>query len=381
MSEHPESPTPGAIPHFPFQEPPAELSGGRHSGPAEGAPASADLNALREALDTAVQVALRSFHEYVGGLGRQRMAVAVEMQPSGGMVGAGGSGFPAFRDLSGPMGLPPRAFPSAEMEAGCSPRAVLTPAQQAQLDQALALAFAVDEAPRPAGPLPNCLSESVPPPRSPALEAELPMAIAPPPVFSFPEAPVLSPFSVISPQAEAPSPSLPPGLMPAPPALVAAAPPLPQLPSPFHAGQAPPSLASAAQLPSIPPPTAPVMAAVPLAASAPTPVVLPDPAPPASTLPFSPFQGLEPAPRAPLAEQEGAAPERAPAAWPQSPFFGATQAATAPFRVVEPPPLLVSAPGEILSEPAASDRSAPPPIPDQGPVFNFAELLRANGQR
>jgi hypothetical protein len=115
------------------------------------------------------------------------------------------------------------------------------------------------------------------------------------------------------------------------------------------------------------------------------------------------------------------------ASWPTSPFFGAAQASTAPFRMVEPPPVIASsagaptavaspivaapapqAPQPVVSPlpppaaihvaapapapaPVPSPPSPPPappaaalprePIPDQGQVFNFAELLRANGQR
>jgi hypothetical protein len=98
-------------------------------------------------------------------------------------------------------------------------------------------------------------------------------------------------------------------------------------------------------------------------------------------LPFSPFQGLEPAPPPPAADAV-VRPEGADASWPSSPFFGSAQAATAPFRMVEPPPVVAATAVEpVPAPPAAPPAASFPPMPDQGQVFNFAELLRANGQR
>jgi hypothetical protein len=180
--------------------------------------------------------------------------------------------------------------------------------------------------------------------------------------------------------------------MPAPASLMAAAPPLPGHLSPFAPPAPEPE--SAAPVPAaFFPPATPMPAAAPVAPVA------------GSSLPFSPFGGLEPAPPPPspepgfpaLAPKKG---QEAEASWPSSPFFGSAQAATAPFRMVEPPPVIASTLGEmppvaplapalppvvavapVTPSPSAAVPASFPPIPGEGQGFNFAELLRANGQR
>lgn len=464
MSVPSESKAAASIPSFPFQEISSGAGGGEREG-VSGSPGGLDLEGLKSALEAAVQ-ALRALQSCVGELER-RPGVGAPAHSGPSLVAATPATPPSVIGervaaevppapsalapaplVPGPVVAPREVFPPGLWEAGPGGKASLSPVQQAHLDAALAQAFAVDPSPvrsgEPRGP---GVSRPMQAATSP-IERDAPFVLADP-VGS------ASPFA--NGKGEVPKPEIPaaPQPTPAPASLIAAAPPLPPHFSPFAAparvaetlaaetrgNQAQPlppapvpaqpapsptvveaygsplpvpgtALPAAGAAPVFIPPLEPAPATGQSVQAAPLP---PPPGPPvavqcepapsaASMLPFSPFQGMEPAPPPPHREvpKPSSTPEPQPT-WPTSPFFGSTQASTAPFRVVEPPPVIHSSATEVaatlpplppIPDAPASPPAPPPPfppppapasppssIPEHGQVFNFAELLRANGQR
>ncbi|MFN0129235.1 MAG: hypothetical protein ACKV19_21405 [Verrucomicrobiales bacterium] len=428
---------------------------------------------MKSALEEAVQ-ALRVLQNYVGVLERPPLVGAPPHSGSssvaatsatpvslvGGLVAAERPAptvvVAPLAAIPGPVVAPREVFPPGTWEAGPGAKASLSPVQQAHLDAALAQAFSADRSPVLSGE-PLVAGGTRPmQPATAAIEREAPFVLAD-------SVGAGSPFA--NGNGERPKPELPatPQPMPAPPSLIAAAPPLPPHFSPFSAPTAvvearstqsqplppaplppqpappqpapPPAVAEASFSPlsapaAAPPPAGAAPIFVPPAEPAPAlgqsaqPTAFPTPpglpvaaqsesVPSASSnLPFSPFQGLEPAPPPPHREVPPQSSNPVPPpTWPTSPFFGSTQASTAPFRVVEPPPVIHFSTAEVAAAlpplPTIPDAPATPPaaqappppspaapptppappappapaIPEQGQVFNFAELLRANGQR
>jgi len=316
MSISRESTVSGAVPSFPLP--------GRALGRAGGARAGGgEVAGLRAALDAAVQEALRSFHAYVEAV----TAAGGGAAAGGGVmpwVGAGGAMVRAAAKDA--MEEPGASFPAGRMEVGDLPRAVMTPEQRKRLDEALALAFAEEaalvEAPeRPAGGMAGF---------SPSPFAHVP--------------------AVVGREARAGDVGPMPGVVPASPEMMAAAPPLPGVVSPFRVVEGAAPVAPGGGSASVPP--------------------LVPPARPPRVVPAE--KGASPsAPAAPSGIAEGGG------TWPNSPFFGAAQAATAPFRMVDPPPVLASSGASAAGEAGATGAAGAEP----GTGFNFAELLRNNGQR
>jgi hypothetical protein len=378
---------------FPSQEKPVSVQMSQAKASSAAVASTDPLEALRSSLDEAVQEALKSFHAYV--------AVAVSRAAS------------ASRGAS--SSLPDQPFPRTRQDPMGSEVAQvsLDVARKAQLDAALAAAFAEKELR----------------PTSPAGSAA-PVKVAPPPVAPPPVASVLPP----PPVAPVEPPPLPP---PAPvPTLIQAAPrSLPAVESPFTVVP-PPELVAPGREPAAPP-------VFPFGKGV-TAEIKEEKVPPVSAsepLPFSPFQGMAPVSSPPALDKAAGAepglfrppdgektsppwlppppavlgfskppgPAFPPAAAPavaapveaaaepaaarlEVPTFGIPQSATAPFRVVAPPMAPPAAPPVTPPPvplpvppppvpPVGADAPAPAAEPAAGVGFNFAELLRANGQR
>lgn len=441
------SPSPAAgvpIPDFPFREP-AVTEGQATASAATPSPAPAastattvpHLDELRKNLDHAVHAALQQFHAYVDAV----LATAPQRVSS-------------TRTWELPEGLPQDAFPFMDTlsDQTSSPRVRLDASFKEKLDLALAQAFAEPaQTPSPEPPplsapasetaLPPPLPSSpeatpktvLPPPRQPASSSPataaqaipltavpaVPVALAveatspfiaetvvsttePSTPFalasaertsSFPAAPsdAPSPFSVVAPASATP---LKPELD---------ATPKPLAHSPFQSApegvDTPAGDAEDIPLPAADDrPSSPFSSPFAIPGTSPVPAVSSEPGLPVpplavetpAPLPFSPFQGLEPAPPPPLLDQvqedmEGAAfmPMGNPEAEPGT-AFGATTIAT-PTAVLEPAPPVIRPAAPPVVPPASLPPSratspAEPRTSSEGIGFSFAELLKANGQ-
>lgn len=439
------SPAVGAtIPDFPFRDPAAASSSRPASEPKAVAsgktpsvpetpavPDAAALDTLRYNLDTAVQQALQQFHAYVDAVlaaSRQNTVVAptVWSQPEG----LPKDPFPAFNPLPEPDSLPrilldaefkekldralAEAFAEASTEKTSESSAVTSPEPVPSSPETApaegkrktvlppprnpqpVLSDTPAATPPPLTAVPVALAIEKPSPFTLESETTVPVAgplpatpfvlaekeAAPPPVAPAPAETTASPFSVVAPatEGEAPADSPPE--------------PSPEEPSPFQAAPAYSAEIASQKPEAAPPPSfgkqAPatpfsspfsIPGATPVPGSEPSvpppPLAVETPAP----LPFSPFQGLEPAPPPPLLDKADTAPAQpalppAPAMTAQPAVASVLEPITSAARTVPPPPVVPPAtlPHSRLSPPS----SIPPSSENIG--FNFAELLKANGQ-